>query len=497
MNLFKKKNVETVNKTTSDNTTKSFDIDNIVVEKMNLNYIIFSNSTSKYIIINNDFDNIFEFDSYDFFKNVILLKKNDMYALYMRNLKTLDKVEYEITDFIYSSFEIKDNLLILKSRDNTSIYYEGFILNNCIDIEEHKDLDIFIAKYKDHDELYTYLNKEILFIAKSITIEFLHKNYNAAIYRTSIIKYTRFNGTVGCYLLNHDTPLPFFNFMKDKDKELYLNSIDAVTLIENNYYIIAKDIENKSFLFLIKDIDNVSNKYNNIILENELFLCINNSKVEIIDCNFQVIYKELFEDVSNINLVYDKSKDLYTLTDNNNSIISIQLYHNNKYYKFINYFYSIYDFKETTSTLFNIDTGFFSDDFVKIIKNNVFELKDSYLIGYDNFFFVVTKDINLRKINEISYIINSEYLTNIIFKYKNLYHAFDKKYFKLLKNLDIQDLTELEIIDGKISFESYNKLADFKIQGDTIMLNIHDKLNLSFKVDDFKLALIKYYIDNN
>ena len=251
----------------------------LIVKIHNSNWTLFSNSTSYFLCIDNNYNNIIECTNYyDFNDDNLILEKDNMYAfLYWDTTKK----GYIITDFIYNEFEIKnENLLRLKSSNIHSMYYKEFLFKNATGLIEYEKSNLFIVTYDTHQEL--YIDKYFVYSSKNIYVEFAHKLTDHDFYKSAFIKYQRDDDTYGCIFVDPNYYSCISTLIEKKIEEYYFNSLNVCTLSKNNHYVIASDTNNKYFLFPISNSKKVSKKYDKIDVANDLFLCIDGKNVEVI-----------------------------------------------------------------------------------------------------------------------------------------------------------------------------------------------------------------------
>jgi len=144
----------------------------------------------------------------------------------------------------------------------------------------------------------------------------------------------------------------------------------------------------------------------------------------------------------------------------------------------------------------DINTGFTKNNFVKQIKENIFEFKDHYVfIGADYCYYTTNKNIQINK-TYFRDVLTSGYMTDLDIEYKNKLYKIDKKYILLLKKLNACSCSIKSIHDDKISLEVRNYFTTFEICGNNISFKITEGLSFDLKIDDIKTNIVDYILEN-
>lgn len=515
MNIFKKlrkNNIQVSSKDPSNklNTNESTS-QTLQVELLNDNIIIFSNGIQKFFCMRDNTMTPVAFDSYqEQMMGTYFLKKGDSYALsYYRSSKR----NYQLTDFLFSSFKnVHNSFLILQTIDNQTYIYFNQELTQ---IEKFEDYTIYRTNNHVPDSfLLLYLTDridiyerryadcyELMFTAKSIKL--LLSNEEKQIFQLQsdqenyhcLTFYTDYFS--GRYSLD-DIPGPFS----------LLSTSDDV------FYLVHENDETK---YLFSTHENASNKYNEILVEQDLFLGKNKDLVEIIDKNFIILFSLPVTNSEKISLSYDKKNNRYHLQEDETVIYSLK----REYGATITTFYSIHNIKENTKTLYLREDKkiiFSKDSFIKTLewkcRKILFEFSNEYLLfdTFNSVFYQTKKQLPISQLGNYDNTLIFEYIEKIsmynkdsqewIFLEDSIFPILKKCHITELKTFSMAPLKmnawsnigTLTITKNQILVKLSYSNKEILVTPSEIKTNLQDYLFDALKDDPFALALLEYDI---
>lgn len=486
----KKKDENTVTSNKSQETVKEVvRQDELKVEENRRNYIIFSDTTQKYLCLDGDFNNLITFEDYkeSCQGSLILRKDNSLGLLYFSN----ELGKYTFSDFIFKDIVEEKYLLLLTTDENAKHLYCLYNLYNDIcdyityDFDE--SCELILIKFHDHDELYKryfYQKLDLLFSAKSIELCSTQKkdylcNWNA----------------IFTYKVNEDKLINYFivenAYLSDIcNKNSYI-SLDVVNYNDDRVALIGTNELGKKCIFDMYSPDKTSKYYDSIQISNKLLLCKDSNHVEIIDMKFNVYYQDKFVSDTKLALEYNESSDSYILTSNDTQIITLHI-HDNYFYNL----YSIFKVGEDYGTFYSFEPQLSLPEFIMTCENDIFEFKDEYLKIFPDYYAFYEKDIISDK---ESYTLTSKHLKNILFinDDSKTFYSIGLNSIHLLQKCSVSEIESVYITAVcSMLIVASNPICNMVISGDNLKVNTKTGEEFELNVSDIKTNLNDYIFEN-